>query len=298
MKTKEQVSVRRVVLLGHSGFIGSHLYESLSATLPGVELVGYSFPELDLTRSASVGTLKTLLNRQTVVIVCSGIKRQFGDSLDIFEKNVAMCLNVARSLEISPVARLIFFSSLAVYGEDIHNLAISESTVICPRSYYGLAKYTGEQIFERVFSRLAGTFVAIRPALIYGFGDEGNTYGPVGFLKAALGGRSITLWGDGKELREFIYIDDITAMVTRLVTSQQHGVVNIAAGQSYSFRDVLDIISKLFPRGIQVDSRPRSKDKVDNVVVNNKLLEWLNDFRFTPLEEGIKKMYMLERTCT
>lgn len=287
----------RVVILGHSGFIGSHLYKSLAKTLTGVELVGFSFPELDLTLPESVDILKALFNRHIVVILCSGIKRNFGDNLDTFEKNIAIALNVARALEVSPVARLIFFSSMAVYGEDIHNFAISESTAICPRSYYGLAKYTSEKIFERVFSHQEGTFLAIRPPVIYGFGDGSMTYGPASFLKASMEKRAITLWGDGEELREFIYIEDIVAIVTRFVSGQQSGVVNIASGKSYSFRYVLDVINSLFPEGIQVNSRPRSKDKVDNVVKNTRLKGWLGGFSFTPIEEGIKKMYALEQAC-
>lgn len=294
---KKSYDIKKIIILGHSGFIGSHLLRAFSRLLPQVQVIGRSFPGLDLTQPASVEELKSLFNQNTVVVMCSAIKRQFGDDLDIYEKNISMCINLGRAIEASPVARMIFFSSMAVYGEDINDLAISESTTICPRSYYGLAKYTGEQIFERVFSRQKGSLVSIRPPLIYGFGDNGSTYGPVGFLKAAIDGRAITLWGDGKELREFVYIDDVADIVTRLIISRHCGIVNVTAGQSYSFQDILDIISRLFPQGIQVNSRLRSKNKVDNIAVNNRLREWLSGFKFTPLEVGIKKMYALEQAC-
>lgn len=281
--------------MGHSGFIGSHLCGPLAQVFPDARFVGLSFPELDLTLPGSVQVLKKIFDRHTLVVLCSGIKRQFGDSLDIFEKNVAICLNVARALEISEVARLIFFSSMAVYGEDVHNLAIDENAPICLRSYYGLAKYTSEQVFERVFSCRQGSFLAVRPAVIYGFGDSSLTYGPNGFLKAFMDNRAVTLWGDGEEKREFLYIDDIVGIITRLAAGSQNGVVNIASGKSYSFRDVLNILSELFARNIQVVSRPRTKDKVDNAVKNDRLRKYLGSFSFTPLEEGIKKMYALEQ---
>ncbi|MDO8662346.1 MAG: NAD(P)-dependent oxidoreductase [Candidatus Omnitrophota bacterium] len=288
--------MRKVILLGHTGFVGSHLYKSLVQTLPEVPLVGSSFPELDLTRSESVGILKALFDRHTVVILCSGIKRQFGDSPDIFEKNVAMCLNVVRALEVSPVARMVFFSSMAVYGEDIHNIGIDENTPICPRSYYGLAKYVGELVFERIFSRQNGSYVAIRLPVIYGPGDGGNTYGPAGFLKAAMEGRVVTLWGDGEELREFIFIDDVVEIVKRLLTVEYQGVVNVTAGKSYSFRDILNILDRLLPQGVQVASRARSKDKVDNASCNAKIQQWTGGFVFTALEDGIRKMFEVEKS--
>lgn len=286
--------IRRIVLLGHSGFIGTHLYKVFGRRFPGAELVGLSFPEFDLTLQNSVADLKLFFGPHTAVVMCSAIKRQFGDDLDTYQKNIEMCLNVARAIEASSIARLVFFSSMAVYGEDIHNLAIDEFTPICPRSYYGLAKYTGELIFERVFSRQEGSFVAIRPPAIYGPGDESNTYGPAGFLKSAIEKRPITLWGDGEELREFIFIDDISEIVTRLLTGTQKGIVNIAAGNSYSFRDILNILEQSFPQGIQVVSRPRSKEKVDNVSCNKKIQEWLGGFHFTTLEDGVRKMVEFE----
>lgn len=294
MMKRNRHNIKRIVLLGHNGFIGRHLCEAFVRTFPDVELVGCSFPEFDLTANDAPDRLKPLFNNDTVVVMCSAIKRQFGDDLDTHAKNITMCLNVARAIETSPIQRLIFFSSMAVYGEDIHNLAIDEDTPVCPRSYYGLAKYTGEIIFERVFHQKEGSFLAIRPPVIYGPGDEGNTYGPAGFLKAAMEKKPITLWGDGQELREFIFVEDMAMILMQLLPGTQKGVVNITAGKSYSFRDILNVLEQIVPQGIQVTSRPRSKEKVDNASCNKRIQEWLGGFSFTSLEDGIRKMYEFE----
>ena len=166
--------MKRILVLGHNGFIGNYLMKELAVKFPDVPLEGLSYPEIDLLDKRSVETLLPYLGKGTAVVMLAAIKRQFGDTLDTYEKNVLMTLNVARALEIASIDHFLFFSSMAVYGEDIHNLAIDEDTKIWPRSYYGLAKYTGEKILEKVIAQQGGIFTALRPPLIYGPGDEGK----------------------------------------------------------------------------------------------------------------------------
>jgi len=66
-----------------------------------------------------------LFDDGTAVIMCAAIKRQLGDDLDTFSRNVAMAVNLCRVLEKRPVARFMFFSSAAVYGEEITSLQIT-----------------------------------------------------------------------------------------------------------------------------------------------------------------------------
>jgi len=286
----EKNLIKRIIILGHSGFIGSHLMEGLATLIPDVELIGRSFPDIDLRKSGSAKTLLPFLGSQTAVIMLSAIKRQFGDTLESLEQNMAMCVNLAQLLETRPIARLIFFSSMAVYGEDIDNTQITENTAICLRSYYGIAKYFGELIFEKVFYSQGGSLVILRPPLIYGPGDQGNTYGPAGFLDAVRNNRTITLWGDGDELREFIYVEDVVRIVASLLGTDHQGVVNIAAGKSYSFQNIIRILESFFPGVVCVATRPRTKGKVNNGCDNRKLREWIGGFQFTVLEDGVRKM--------
>ena len=67
------------------------------------------------------------------------------------------------------------------------------------------------------------------------------------------------------------------------------GVLNIASGESYSFVDILNIIRPLTNSEININSRKRSKDKVDHHYHIDKLLKLLPGFKFTPLKEGIQK---------
>ncbi len=129
----------------------------------------------------------------------------------------------------------------------------------------------------------------------FGPGDRGETYGPSGFVRAAIRGAKITLWGDGTELREFIFIEDLVRIVGELIHHDASDVVNIASGARHTFREALDIALALAPHRLEVGSHPRTKSSVDNAFCNQRLLELLPQFAFTGLESGMRSAYAIDR---
>jgi UDP-glucose 4-epimerase len=260
---------KRIVLLGNKGFIGSHLESALRALVP--EYVGFHLGNLDLVRSAEA--LVPLFDPETAVVMTAGVKRQWGDSLDAFQQNIAMAVNVARVLENRPVGRLLYFSSAAVYGEANHDECITEETPVRPTSYYGAAKFASECVLRGC--------VALRPPLVYGPGDTSRSYGPSGFAWAARRGEPVTLWGEGDEKREFIYVRDVARLVVRLLASNYAGPLNVVSGKSHTFAEAARLA------GAVVESRPRSKPKVDHGFLNARLTGMFPDFTFCQLNEGM-----------
>jgi UDP-glucose 4-epimerase len=283
-----QDAIRRVVILGHNGFIGGNLYDFFKTHSSGLELIGRSFPEVDLTRPEDAENVGGLFGQNAAVIVCAAIKKQLGDSLETFSSNLQIAINLCRTLAKHPVRRVVFFSSAAVYGEDLQNINISEETPPQPTSYYGLAKFTAEILFRKVIaSNQHSSLLVLRPALIYGPGDQGG-YGPTGFIQAALAREPIVLWGDGLEQREFIYVGDVAKIVHALTFQNCDGVLNVVSGQSYTFKDALDTVGRLVPLGQPPSSRPRTKSKADHGFDNSRLRTLLPDVRFTDLASGIR----------
>lgn len=287
--------IRRVVILGHSGFIGDHLLKYFRSQSPEIKTAGFSAPALNLTKKEEVAGLADLFDLETTVIMCSGIKKQLGDNLEIFLKNLKMVVNLCDLLQDHPVQRFVYFSSADVYGEDTHNTGIREKTPLNPTSFYGTAKYASERLLQKVIgSHKGSSLLILRPPLVYGPGDRSRGYGPSGFVWAALHREKILLWGDGSERREFIFVEDLVKAVHGLTLHNYSGVVNVAGGKSYSFKDVLRIISRLSPFELQVSSRPRTREKVDCGFSNGLLVELLPGICFTSLEEGIRRTFEAE----
>lgn len=292
MKNANGSEIRKVLILGHKGFIGQHLSDGFNGGSPKVEVIGRDLPEVDLTSWDSVQTLSPLFQSDTAVIMLSAVKRQFGDTIETFTQNLSMTTNLCRLLQECPVGRFVFFSSTAVYGEDVHNTDIIEVTPVCPTSYYGMVKYISERLYWKAMqSAKDSPLLILRPAMIYGPGDNGDTYGPVRFAHGVKKQEMVTLWGDGTELREFLSIKDITDIVHKLVFNSAIGVFNIVCGKSYSFLDVINVVESVSSRKIQLNSQPRTKEKVDHAFSNTNLLQAIGPYEFTSLTEGVKAVY-------
>jgi UDP-glucose 4-epimerase len=280
----------RILVLGHLGFIGRYVTSACGHAMPAAEVIGRSLQDVDLAKAGQAESLADIVDAETTIVVCAAVKRQLGDNLAAFAQNIDIAKNLCVLFERRQARRIVYFSSAAVYGEDVHNTAIKEDTPVQPRTYYGIAKYTSECLLKKVVEAQDGTsLLLIRPPLVYGPGDLSESYGPVGFLLKAMRGEPIVLWGDGTEKRDFVYAEDVGRIVAKLVAGSDSGVVNLAGGESHTFKDILDVIAELLPNDIDISSRERSKAKVDNVFCNDRLMKMTDDFAFTPLREGIEK---------
>lgn len=287
----------KVLLLGHDGLIGQEIFKLFNALSPPVEeLNGLSFPGIDLCSQEGAEQAAKYFTPDMNVIMCAGIKRQLGDNLRIFRQNLNMVENVCEILQQCPVRKFVYFSSSAVYGEDIHNINISDETPIQARTFYGIAKYTSERLLWKAISEFPQSSLAIlRPTLVYGIGDESRGYGPAGFLDKLINNEEIVLWGDASELREFLYVKDIARIVYEIVCCNFSGVINPVSGQSHSFRSVLDLLATMMGKKPKIVYRERTKAKVDNVFSGELFRNSFPDFRFTPLADGLREMVESER---
>jgi UDP-glucose 4-epimerase len=284
-----QSEISRVVILGHTGFIGGHLHHHFKAHSPSTELVGLDFPDIDLTKPDDAERLKDVLDNKTALIVCAAIKKQMGDDLSSFYKNIQITVNICNVLGETPARRVIFFSSAAVYGESVHNTHIDEETSLQPHSFYGIGKMTSELLLRKVVSiHKDSTLLLLRPALIYGPGDQGG-YGPTGFVKAASSGQEIVLWGDGSEKREFIFVLDVAKIVHALTFDSCQGTLNVVSGTSYTFLEALQIVDELIGLKKPSSTRPRTQPKADHGFVASRLRDLIPGIQFTALREGIRQ---------
>ena len=189
----------RIVIIGHTGFIGNNIYQNLINNKEN-EILGISTNEIDLTKDKSAKTLSEILTPDCVVIMCAGIKKQLGDNLETFESNLNIVINFSKAISVIQPKKIIFFSSASVYGEDVaYPEMITEKTVVQPKTYYGIGKYAAEILLKKTCGENSIQLVIIRPPLVYGKDDLSLGYGPTGFTYTALNSEKIILWGAGSE---------------------------------------------------------------------------------------------------
>ncbi len=278
-----------ISLFGHTGFFGREIYRYLKTKKKITSLSTFSSKEFDLSKKIDIKSLSKKYKKNCTIIFCSGIKKQYGDNLNIFDLNQRIITNFAKSLNTN-VKRIIYFSSASVYGEDkFHKNRINENTELYLKSYYGLSKFISERILEKTTKELGIKLIIFRIPLVYGVGDSTKGYGPSDFINNFIENKPISLWGKGDELREFIYILDIVRLTYKFLNNKTEGIFNIVSGKSYTFFAIIRILNKIFLKKYKINYKKRTKQKVDHKFDNKKISKFSNRYKFHTLEEGIFK---------
>ncbi len=281
----------KIILLGHSGFIGSHLLEYFQQRHVHVPVLGFSSSEMDLTDFDAVTTLAPHLDEDAILIHCSAIQKWVHDDLAVFEKNILMVSNVLRLLQERQIRHLIYLSSAAVYGERVTNLNIVEETVPAPSNYYGVAKLACEQAAALLAEQQPGLALTIlRPSLVYGNRNADEYYLPPGFIRRALDGECIRIWGDGEEIRDFIHIRDVCAVMDLVAERKIVGTYNLCSGGAVSYREILSQIGTQLGRAVNVEERARTRPKVSMALRNTKILAAAGPHRFISMSDAIREL--------
>ena len=143
------------------------------------------------------------------------------------------------------VRRVVFASSMAVYGEPVR-FPVAEGDTTMPVSPYGLSKLRGE-MYGRILSGKYGySFVALRYFNTYGVGQAPSDYVGVmtSFINMVLDGRPMTIHGDGEQTRDFVWVEDVAEATILAAQSGVEGVYNVGSGSEVTINEVARMIQK------------------------------------------------------
>jgi len=282
----------KLIILGHTGYVGKNIFDYFSNVKRFESIKGFSSKEIDLRNKKNYHILKKEITTDTSLIICAAIKSDNGNSLETFGDNIRIAENIALLLEEFNFQKIIVFSSNSVYGVYHKNKIINENTLPVLDTYYGLAKYMTENLFILSANKYnSDKLVILRPSTIYGPGELIIPHTPSGFLKIYLSDKTVTLWGDGSELREFAFIDDIVRFVRLILDSDFSGIINIGGGEPRSYADALEIIKKLLNRNIKINSKKRTTEPVNKIYDISLVKALFPHFKYTVLEKGLKLTY-------
>lgn len=274
---------RRVVVLGAGGFVGGTAAARLRDA--GVPTLGLGRPELDLLAEGAGERLISMLEAQdTLVVVAAQAPCK---NPEMLRDNLRMLRPVERALGEIELAQVVYVSSDAVYAD--LPTPLDETSPAAPRSLHGAMHLAREVVLESTCSAPLGI---LRPTLIYGAGDPHNGYGPNRFLRLAADGRNITLFGEGEERRDHVWIDDVAELIHRMVLHRSRGILNAATGTVTSFREVAGMAAALFDTPTQIGGSPRNGPMPHNgyrPFDPAATTAAFPDFRYMPLAEGLER---------
>ena len=277
---------RRVVVLGGTGFLGRATMRHLADR--GIDMLSLGSADVDLTQPEAVEQLRGCLRADDAVVLASAITREKGRDVETFMKNVSMAVHVAKALTTVSCAHLLYLSSDAVY-EDATS-PIHERTCSNPSDIYGLMHLVRERLLATTMSQLDTPLGVLRLAAIYGSGDTHNSYGPNRFLQEVKKEQSITLFGEGEEQRDHLFVEDAARLIVLCLVHRSEGLLNLATGKGVSFLQVAQTLERLRVVPTEVVKSPRATPITHRYFDVSALREAFPSFEFTSLGEGLAEM--------
>ncbi|MBA3553405.1 MAG: NAD-dependent epimerase/dehydratase family protein [Gemmatimonadales bacterium] len=229
----------RILVTGAAGFIGSHLVEALAGR--GDEVIGidnfdpfyprdvkernlaemgsppgFSFRELDMLDAAA---LEALLDPATVVVhlaAKAGVRPSLADPVGYARANVTGTAAVVEAARRAGVSRFVFGSSSSVYGDSTPVPFREDAIAIEPVSPYAATKRAGELFLQSVAPIYRLRTASLRFFTVYGPRQRPDL-AIHAFTRKMVEGRTLTLFGDGTQSRDYTYCDDIVAGVLAAV---------------------------------------------------------------------------------
>ncbi|MFM8453499.1 MAG: NAD-dependent epimerase/dehydratase family protein [Gammaproteobacteria bacterium] len=281
LNNKVEENPTRVLIFGGNGFVGGDLKKELFArSIPTISLSMSNFKEINF-----------VLEDNDCIVFSSAISpcKKYCDFIENIEKFESI-LNLLEK-NSRKINQFIYLSSEAVYG-DYFGL-ISENSDPNPDSLYGIMHFTKELLLKTKLSEKKS--LILRPSMVYGALDPHNAYGPNRFLRELNRSKEINLVGSGEEIRDYIYISDLSNLIVKLILNKAYGVLNCGSGFSYSFLEVIKIIEELHgPFSVNFIERSRKITKRE--IDNSRLKLLFPDFNFLNLKEGLKRIKNNERS--
>ena len=303
----------RCLVTGGAGFIGSNLVDALLArgdevtvvddlstgrrvNLEGALAAGAELLELDIRDGKALGALAADRKPEAIFHLAAQIdvRKSLADPAFDAAINVGGTANVLEAAREAGNARVVFVSTGgALYGEgEGKPLPLDESAAIEPLSAYGQSKYAAEG-YLGLYERLYGlSSLALRLGNVYG--PRQDPLGEAGVVaifcgKLRDGGRP-TVYGDGTQTRDYIYVGDVVEAALAAAESEASEPVNIGTGEEASVLDLVETLAKLGGSdSFEPEFAPPRAGEVQRISLDASRAEELLGWRPTKsLEEGLR----------
>ena len=302
----------RITVTGGAGFIGSHLVDRLIEDGHTVQVIDNlytgnkdfvhskaQFVELDIRDPKLYSVLEEF--RPDYIFheaAQTEVSTSMSDPMLDCDINLMGLINLLNAAVKVDVKKFLMPSSAAVYG-NLDTLPLNEEMIGNPSSFYGLTKLTTEHYLRIYYEAFGLPYICYRYSNVFGprqgNGGEGGVISI--FAKAIVQGSPIIIYGDGKQTRDFIYVDDVVEANILGMQHQVTGIYNVSTGISSSVNLLVDEFRNISGKDIEVVyDKPRLGDIRDSVLATDKSEKELLFTAKYNLHDGLIKTYEYFKT--
>ncbi|BBP81084.1 epimerase [Pseudomonas sp. Pc102] len=301
-----------ILVTGGAGFIGSNLVDALLARGHAVRVLDdlstgkrsnlplenprVEFIEGNVADAARVARAMAGCKAVAHLAAVASVPASVDDPVSTHQANFVGTLNVCEAMRQHGVKRVTFASSASVYGQNGEGQAIDENTPVAPLTPYAVDKLASEQYLD-FYRRQHG----LEPAVFRFFNIFGPRQDPSSpysgvisiFTERALAGTPITIFGDGEQTRDFVYVGDLVQVLVQALENPgvEAGPVNVGLQRSTSLKELLAAIGSVVGELPTISyAEARSGDIRHSLADNSRLLERFDFPEPTPLAVGLARL--------
>lgn len=285
----------KAVVTGCAGFIGTHLvdrllgegwsvvgidslaptYDSVGRRLQVQRLAaidGFEFIEGDINR---VDLTEIVADSDVVYHLAArpGVRASWRDFATASDANILATQRVLDAIARHPETQLVFSSSSSVYGS-ADEFPVSERRALAPISPYGVTKAACEALLSAYASQYDVSLTTLRYFTVYG-PRQRSDMAFTRWIRNALRDIPLPVYGDGKAIRDFTYVEDVVdaTMLSAEQPATGHRIFNVAGGSPVSVNDVLELLGEILGKSIEVQHTEPAKGDPKRTGGDTRLIE-------------------------
>ena len=296
----------KIYVAGHRGLVGSAIWRNLGSK-GYANLVGRTHAELDLTDQQAVEKFFRQEQPEYVFLAAAyvgGIMANSRYRADFIWRNLQIQNNVIASARRYGVKKLLFLGSTCIYPREAPQPMPEECLLASPLEYtnepYAIAKIAGLKMCESFNLQYGTNYIAVMPTNLYGPNDNYHpTHSHVlpalirRFHEAKVERKdTVTCWGDGSPLREFLYVDDLANLCVFLMNNYSgNETVNAGTGKELTIKELTELVAKVIGYKGEIRWDPSKPNGTPRKLLDVSKATKLGWTYKTELEEGIRLTY-------